>query len=174
MAQQYKNFIFDVDGVLTDGKFHYSVDGKVMKAFGSDDADALQLIKHRINIVFVTGDWRGYAITCKRMEDMGFITNIVSTHERLAWIKERYNPEETIYVGDGIFDSLVMEGVAIGIAPANAFHLTKNAAKVRLTNKGGEGAVAEAVCWYVESILGIEFDVEQLLKDKKDYEENNK
>ena len=37
-------FIFDVDGVLSDGKFYYSVDGKVLKVFGPDDHDALQIV----------------------------------------------------------------------------------------------------------------------------------
>ena len=36
--------IMDVDGVLTDGSFYYSVDGKVMKKFGADDNAALSLL----------------------------------------------------------------------------------------------------------------------------------
>ena len=32
-----KVFILDVDGVLTDGCFYYSIDGKVLKKFGPDD-----------------------------------------------------------------------------------------------------------------------------------------
>ena len=36
-----ENFILDLDGVLTDGKFYYSQDGKFLKAFGADDHDCL-------------------------------------------------------------------------------------------------------------------------------------
>ena len=31
-------FLIDVDGVLTTGKFFYTIDGKVMKEFGPHDA----------------------------------------------------------------------------------------------------------------------------------------
>ena len=36
-----KNFILDVDGVMTTGQFFYTAGGKVMKVFGPDDSDAL-------------------------------------------------------------------------------------------------------------------------------------
>ena len=34
-------FVIDVDGVMTDGKFYYSVDGKILKAFGAASQDFL-------------------------------------------------------------------------------------------------------------------------------------
>ena len=40
-----KVFILDVDGVLTDGGFYYSSEGKVLKKFGPDDNDALKLLE---------------------------------------------------------------------------------------------------------------------------------
>ena len=58
-----KIFIIDVDGVMTDGKFYYTKQGKVMKCFGADDNDALKLLSNYIKIRFVTGDKRGYLIT---------------------------------------------------------------------------------------------------------------
>ena len=36
MKKKFKNLIIDIDGVMTDGKFYYSVDGKILKAFGAD------------------------------------------------------------------------------------------------------------------------------------------
>jgi 3-deoxy-D-manno-octulosonate 8-phosphate phosphatase (KDO 8-P phosphatase) len=141
----YKNLIIDVDGVLTDGGMYYSTDGKVMKKFGADDADALNLIKDRINILIITGDKRGYKITKKRIDDMGLKLALVSTSKRLQWLEKRFNLKETIYIGDGIFDYLVFEKVGYSIAPANAFKFTKNKADYVTKKKGGDGAVAEAV-----------------------------
>ena len=45
-----KIFIIDVDGVMTDGKFYYTKQGKVMKCFGADDNDALKLLSNYIKI----------------------------------------------------------------------------------------------------------------------------
>lgn len=150
-----KNFILDVDGVLNTGQFHYTEQGKGAKIFGSDDNDALSLLKRHMNIIFVSGDKRGFAITAKRVsEDMKFPLEMVSTFQRLDWIKERYDLKETCYMGDGIFDGLIFPYVAYSIAPANAFYKTKEKASFITTSKGGEGAVAEACVHLWEKFIG--------------------
>lgn len=162
-----KNFILDVDGVFTDGKFYYTVDGKVMKKFGPEDNDALSLLKGRLHIHAVSGDKNGFAITKKRIaDDMKLPLNQVSTFERIEWIRERFDPEETIYMGDGIFDPLVFKYVAYSIAPANAFSKTKAQADFVTEARGGEGAVAEACLHILEKFFDESFDVHSLnLKD---------
>jgi 3-deoxy-D-manno-octulosonate 8-phosphate phosphatase (KDO 8-P phosphatase) len=147
-----KYFILDVDGVFTDGKFHYTSEGKVMKTFGDADSDALHLLKDRLYIHMVSGDKRGFPITYKRIaEDMKFPLDQVSTFDRIAWMKEKWNPGQTIYMGDGIFDPLVFKEVFYAIAPANAFYTTKEAADFVTKSRGGEGAVAEAVLHILET-----------------------
>ena len=39
---------------MTDGRFYYSADGKIMKSFGADDSDALGLLRNYLNIEFLT------------------------------------------------------------------------------------------------------------------------
>jgi 3-deoxy-D-manno-octulosonate 8-phosphate phosphatase (KDO 8-P phosphatase) len=159
----FKNFILDVDGVFTDGKFHYSADGKVFKIFGDADNDALSIIKNKLHIEMVSGDKRGFPITKKRIqEDMGYPVSLVSTFERINWIKERFDPLETIYMGDGIYDPLVFNQVGFSIAPANAFYNTKKYAKHITNSKGGEGAVAEAVIYIIEKLFNEKFDIYNL------------
>src|SRR3989344_6855540 len=95
-----KNFILDVDGVFTDGKFYYTIDGKVMKKFGPEDNDALSLLKDKLHLHAISGDKNGFAITKKRIaDDMHLPLDMVSTFERMEWIRERFDPEETIYMG---------------------------------------------------------------------------
>ncbi len=144
-----KNFIIDVDGVFTDGQFHYTTEGKVAKIFGPDDNDALSLIQPFINIVVVSGDKRGFPITKKRIEeDMKLPLFQVSTHDRVSWIKERFDLQETVYMGDGVFDAMVFKEVAYAIAPANAFSEIKKHADHVTKASGGQGAVAEA-CFHI-------------------------
>lgn len=153
-------FVFDVDGVFTDGKFHYTVDGKVMKTFGDADADALSLLQGRLHVHMVTGDKRGFPITKKRIhDDMGHPLDLVSTFQRIDWIRTHYDPATTIYMGDGIYDPLVFKHVAYGIAPANAFFHTKPHANYITQARGGEGAVAEAVLHVLETFFEP-FDIE--------------
>lgn len=149
-----KNFILDVDGVFTDGKFYYTVDGKVMKKFGPEDNDALSLLKNKLHLHAISGDKNGFAITKRRIaDDMKLPLDMVSTFERMDWIRERFNPDETIYMGDGLFDPIVFQHVAYSIAPANAFYLTKEKANFVTRNRGGEGAVAEACLHILETFF---------------------
>ena len=144
-------FIIDVDGVMTTGQFLYSEAGKQMKIFGPDDNDGLGLLNPHIEIRFITGDRKGFSISNKRIkEDMNFELDLVSTIKRIEWIKERYNPKEVIYMGDGIFDHYVMKEVGYSIAPANADRIAKENANYVTERSGGDRAVAEA-CLYAVS-----------------------
>lgn len=155
-------FIFDVDGVMTDGKFYYTSEGKMMKKFGPDDNDALGLLDPFINIQFITGDKRGFSITKKRIgDDMKRSIELVSTLKRIDWIEKHYDPKKVIYMGDGIFDSFVFKKVGYSIAPANADDYIKNKANYVTSRKGGDRAIAEAVLHVLEKFFKP-FDRENL------------
>ncbi len=158
-----KTFILDVDGVLTDGGFYYNEDGKFLKRFGPDDNDALKLLEPYINIVFVSGDKRGFNISKKRVEDMHYPIHLVSTTERIDWIKQYYNPQEVIYMGDGIFDCTVMKEVGYSIATSDSDENAKHFANYITKRIGGHRAVAEA-CLH---IMGKFFVPYNPLKDNK-------
>lgn len=158
-----KNFIFDVDGVFTDGKFYYTKEGKNMKIFGDADNDALSILRNYVHIEMVTGDKRGFEISKRRIsEDMGYKLSLVSTFQRLEWIKERFNIDETIYMGDGIYDPMVFKEVRYSICPNNGFFNTKKYASFITESKGSEGAVAEAIL----HVLAKFFNVNDILKLK--------
>ena len=146
-----KIFILDVDGVLTDGSFYYSVEGKIMKKFGPDDNDALSLLRPYMRIQFVTGDKRGFPISKKRIvDDMHNELELVSTIKRIEWINERYNPAEVVYMGDGIFDHYVMQKVGYAISVANGDENAKKYADYVTKRNGGNRAVAEACLHLLE------------------------
>ena len=157
-----KVFLIDVDGVMTTGQFAYTANGKTMKIFGPDDNDALSLLKNLIEIRFVTGDKNGLEITKRRIvDDMNFPLDVVSVVNRIDWISERYNPEEVIYMGDGIFDHFVFQKIGYSIAPANANSLAKKYANFVTTRNGGDRSVAEA-CLHILEKFFEPFDPEQL------------
>ncbi len=140
-----KAFLIDVDGVMTDGKMLYSAEGKVMKVFCADDHDALTLLKPHLDIQFLSADHRGFDITRKRIvDDMGMPLHQVSSAGRLSWIKDRWNPADIIYMGDGIFDHYVFKHIGYAIAPADADAYTLGCAHYVTKRRGGDRAVAEA------------------------------
>lgn len=148
-----KVLIIDVDGVLTDGGMYYTSEGKYMKKFGADDNDALSLLRPYLEIRFVTGDKRGFEISNKRVIDMHFELNLVSTIKRIDWIKEKYDPLDVIYMGDGIFDHYVMQKVGYSIATNDADDHAKKFASYITKRNGGKRAVAEACLHILEKFF---------------------
>ena len=166
-----KVFLIDVDGVMTTGQFAYTANGKPMKIFGPDDNDALSLLKNLIEIRFVTGDKNGLEITKRRIvDDMNFPLDVVSVVNRIDWISERYNPEEVIYMGDGIFDHYVFKKIGYSIAPGNAYTLAKKYADYVTERHGGDRAVTEA-CLHVLEKFFEPFDPEILPESKQNTSE---
>lgn len=159
-------FILDVDGVMTDGKFYYTEQGKLMKVFGPDDHDGLSLLLPYLSIQFVTGDKRGFNITKARIvDDMKMPLELVSTVKRIDWIKERWNPSEVIYMGDGIFDHYVFKEVGYSIAPSNSDAHARSIANFITTRSGGDRAVAEA-CMHVLEKFFVPYDRQVLPRAK--------
>src|SRR3990167_8650783 len=146
--------ILDVDGVITTGQILYTAQGKAIKIFGPDDNDGLSLLKPHLEIRFITGGKKGFAVSKKRIvDDMGFHLDLVSTIRRLDWITERFDPKQIIYMGDGIFDHYVMKNVGYSIAPANADKLAKQHANFVTERSGGDRSVAEACLHILEKFF---------------------
>ena len=138
------NFVLDVDGVLSTGQFLYSVDGKVYKIFGPHDADGLKMLRNSVNIFFISADHRGFGISKKRIEDMGFPIALVLEEDRYEYVKKTYGFKNLIFMGDGIHDVPLLEKCKFGIAPASARKEAREAADFVTESKAGEGAILDA------------------------------
>lgn len=150
-----KIFVLDVDGVMTTGQFLYSEFGKTYKVFGPHDADGLKMLAGKIDILFITADKSGFNITKKRIvDDMGYDLRLVSEEARDVFFQEEIGYEQTIFMGDGIFDAPTLEKCLRGIVPQNARQEAKEAADYVTPSASGCGAVLDA-CLY---ILKVYFD----------------
>lgn len=139
------HLVCDVDGVLTDGKFGYSEQGKVHKTFGSHDAEALKGSSFFSSVSFITADERGFEISARRVRDMGHNVSLVSSRERADFIRSIKLDSKVAFIGDSFSDIPAMRVADLSAAPRNAYPSARRAANIRLTLNGGEGAVAELV-----------------------------
>ena len=150
-----KHLILDVDGVFTDGKIYQSTEGKVFKVFGPDDHDAINLIKKKLQVTVVSADKRGFEITKTRIEkDMGLDLHLVGSRDRVEWIRNRFDLNDCVYMGDGFYDPLVFRVVKYSIAPANASRRIQSEANYITSSRGSEGAVAEACVHLLDQFFG--------------------
>ncbi len=144
-----KAFVIDIDGVMTDGKMYYTAEGKLMKAFGPDDHEALHLLDKKMQVLFTSGDHRGFPISQRRVQDIGYEIVLTSVDgERKKMIQDKFGLSETIYMGDGIYDAALFQDVGYSICPHDAFYLARQAADYITRSNGGERAVAEA-CMHI-------------------------
>ena len=149
LLPKIKTFIFDVDGVLTDGKILINSDGELLRSFDTKDGYAMKcaLVKG-FKIAIITGG-RNEAIR-ERFKDLGVIDIYLGAHHKLdAYqdLMDNYdlNPEEILYIGDDIPDIPVMEKVGLGCCPADAASDVKAMADYVSHKKGGEGCVRELI-----------------------------
>jgi 3-deoxy-D-manno-octulosonate 8-phosphate phosphatase (KDO 8-P phosphatase) len=146
--------ISDVDGCLTDGKYTYTVDGKVSKVFGPHDNDGVKLLrKNDIDVRFISADKRGFEITNKRITDMKCQLDYVSEADRSWYIAKALEEYDVVFFGDGLGDlaAAMANPSAYFIAPKNARRQVKDYADYVTSNIGGEGAFLD-LAEYVVSI----------------------
>lgn len=161
---KFENFVLDVDGVLTSRHVLYDQKGMAYKMFGPDDHDALNILRDKIKIFFITSNKRGYKISKRRVVDeMKFDLFLVPFTERVEWLRKKIDLKKTIFMGDGILDYLTFREVGYSICPNDGFFRTKKEANFITKSNGGERAVAEACVHILEKF----FNVKELKASKK-------
>ena len=163
LKQKPINFLLDVDGVLTSGDFIYNKNGKFGKIFGPDDNDALKIASKFINISFLSSDYRGFNISKKRVQDdMNFKINLIRNNQRVLWIKRNFDLKKTIYMGDGIFDWIIMKECFYAISCNNSNELSKKYSNFVTKSNSGERAVTEA-CLHIIKKFFYKKKIENLI-----------
>jgi 3-deoxy-D-manno-octulosonate 8-phosphate phosphatase (KDO 8-P phosphatase) len=168
LAANIRMFLMDVDGVLTDGRVFGVPDhtGAIVetKGFDTQDGIALQWLSWK---GYVTGliSGRVSPATVERAKQcnityvyQGHIEKIPILEEILA--KSGIPASQVAYMGDDLTDIVVMNRVALSIAPANARAEVKQCVHYVTHSEGGHGAVRE-VC---ELLLKAQGHWEELLR----------
>ncbi|HSW07561.1 KdsC family phosphatase [Aquabacterium sp.] len=142
-----KAAIFDVDGVLTDGRLFIGERGEVFKAFHALDGHGLKLLAQGgITPVIVTG--RDSAAVRRRVADLGLTRAYFGVADKLM-VADQICLElgidwgELAVIGDDWPDLPLLVRAGFACAPANAHAEAKAVAHHVTTARGGEGAARE-------------------------------
>ncbi|BBO59355.1 HAD family hydrolase [Mycoavidus sp. B2-EB] len=148
-AAQVRLMIFDVDGVLTDGRLYFSAEGESLKAFDTLDGQGLKLLAASgVQLALITG--RCSQIVAARAQELGIAWVYQGVRDKAVAFAEllsqlHYTAEQCGYMGDDWPDLPVMLKVAFAAAPANAHAEVLARAHWVAQAQGGAGAVRE-VC----------------------------
>ncbi len=142
-------FIFDYDGVLTDGKVLVLNKDEQLRSSNVKDGYALQYaVKKGYKICVISGG-KSRSMS-ERMESLG-ITDVFLGVERKIEVYEKYLREnnlqksEVLYMGDDIPDYEVMMNVGVSTCPSDASIEIKSIADYISDAKGGDGCVRDII-----------------------------
>jgi 3-deoxy-D-manno-octulosonate 8-phosphate phosphatase (KDO 8-P phosphatase) len=146
-ARRVKLMIFDVDGVLTDGRIYISERGEEFKAFNTLDGHGLKLLaKGGITPIVITG--RDSPAVRKRVADLGIAHAVYGAHDKLAAAASvmtslQIGWHALAVMGDDWPDLPLMTRAAFACAPSNAHIEVKAVAHHVTATAGGHGAARE-------------------------------
>ena len=156
-------FIFDVDGVMTDGGIIPTLDGDFIRRYNAKDGYALgYAVKMGYKVCIITGG-RGKTLE-NRLRMLGINRYYTDCMDKITAMREYFadegiDPAHAIYMGDDIPDLECMREVGIPVCPADAAAEVIEASRYASECRGGEGAVRDIV--------------EQVLRARGDWAKNS-
>jgi len=139
--------IFDVDGVLTDGRIVYDNNGVESKSFDVKDGHGIKLLMRAgIDCAIVTA--RESKVVDLRAQNLGITLVYQGRKDKLGAFEEIMKktglaPAEIAYVGDDIIDLPVIKRAGFSVAVADAVSEVRERVDHVTVRPGGRGAVRE-------------------------------
>lgn len=149
MKKNVKLFAMDVDGTLTDGRIYMGNEGELMKAFDVKDGLGIRrLMDAGIIPVIITG--RQSKITWNRCKELGIEHVYQGVQNKLLLLNEIAQQQnitlnEIAYMGDDLNDYDLLKAAGQGFVPNDAILELDWEGLIRVSKKGGRGAVREAI-----------------------------
>ncbi len=139
--------IFDVDGVLTDGRLYIGEQGETVKAFSTLDGHGLKLLaRGGITPVVITG--RDSPAVRRRVADLGLAHAVYGAQDKLVAAQGQLAAlgvdwADTAAIGDDWPDLALLSRAGFACASANAHAEVRAVADHVTAASGGHGAARE-------------------------------
>ena len=149
LLPQINTFIFDVDGVLTDGSVQLLPNGEQVRKMNIKDGFALQhAVKQGYRIVIISGG--SSEAVRMRLNGLGITDVFLKVKDKVPVFKEYMNQHQlqkqhVLYMGDDLPDFEVMQLCGVKTCPKNAAVEIKNTSDYISDRNGGEGCVRDII-----------------------------
>ena len=149
-------FVFDVDGVLTDGTILVTSDGQMLRNMNIKDGYAIKTaIDSGYNVCIISGGSNeGVRVRLKGLGVTDIYLGCSDKVEQLDEYFDVYNikPENVLYMGDDIPDMYGMKMVGLPCCPHDAVSEIKLISKYISHKNGGKGCVRDVI----EQVLKVQ------------------
>lgn len=152
--------LFDIDGVMTDGKVYFMSDGTPLRSLNNKDNYALQLAaKKGYKLAIISGS--SSEIVKEALHRLGIEYVFLKQHDKLSCYKDfiaehTLEDKNILYMGDDLPDYEVMQRVGVACCPNDAATEIKDICIYISDRKGGEGCVRDVV----EQVMRVRGDWE--------------
>jgi 3-deoxy-D-manno-octulosonate 8-phosphate phosphatase (KDO 8-P phosphatase) len=156
-ARRVRMVIFDVDGVLTDGRLWYGPGGEELKAFHGFDGHGLKLLLMAgLETALISG--RESAAVSERARELGIEHVIQGAHDKHSAFRAllrrlKVRREVVAYMGDDFVDLPVLMRCGFACAPHEAPEEVRRSAHYIASAPAGHGAARE-VCEFILEAQG--------------------
>ena len=143
------SFIFDIDGVMTDGSILILENGLQARLMSIKDGFALQLaVKTGYRVMAISGSSPSPVID--RLNKLGVIEVQMSVMDKKSFVtsciqKNKLQKEEVLYMGDDLPDLPAMSVVGLATCPADAAPEIREVANYISPFNGGYGCVRDVI-----------------------------
>ena len=142
-----KALLLDVDGVMTDGKLHYSARGEEIKSFDVKDGLGIQLLLNANILVGIISGRNSDALE-KRIKDLGIQHIYMDSSNKKKDLQNFLETtglqlEEVAYVGDDLPDLTAIMMCGFSACPSDARSEVLDAVDHVSSKRGGDGVVRE-------------------------------
>jgi len=149
LFQKITTFIFDVDGVLTDGTVLVLEHGLQARRMHIKDGFALQMAeKNGYKVLIISGGHSPQV--AERLEKLGINNIHMSVHDKKAFVQDymsanNLKPEEVLYMGDDLPDLPALSAVGLPCCPGDAVSEVKEAVQYISPLNGGSACVRDVI-----------------------------
>ena len=149
LLENVTTFIFDYDGVLTEGIITLTEEGEPLRTANVRDGYALQLaVKKGYRLAVISGG-KSKSMS-NRLASLGIKDVFLGIEHKLEvfnmYLEDNgLSKDEVVYMGDDIPDYQVMQEAAVAVCPADAAEEIKKISIYISHYEGGKGCVRDII-----------------------------
>ena len=156
LLNEITTFIFDVDGVLTDGSIIINTEGELFRNMNVKDGYAMKTAIDKGYRVCIISGGNNEGVR-KRLRGLGITDIHLGVSDKIAVLNEYFDvynidSKAALYMGDDIPDFHAMQLVGLPCCPNDAVAEIKSIAKYISHKKGGKGCVRDVI----EQVLKVQ------------------
>ena len=165
-AARVRLMVFDVDGVLTDGRLYFGAQGETIKVFNVRDGHGIKmLMANGVEVAWLSA--RSSDIVATRARELGVVRVLQGRPDKASAFATlladtAIAADQSGYIGDDLLDLPAMRAAGFAVTVADGCAAAQQAAHWITAQNGGHGAV-RGLAEFILRAKGVDPDASERL-----------